>query len=288
MAGDWVKFEIDTFEKPEVIKMADDLGIPEEHVAGCLLKVWCWFDKQSRDGHVNSVTEKYIDRVTSVTGFAQAMQDVGWLILSDEGLTLPNFDKHNGNSAKSRALTTERKRKERSRKKRDTSVTREEKRREEKEKREKKENSEPDNSVSTCLPRTINPEAWSAWDNYRTTHPTKKIRESWTPTAQKSALKLLEPLTYDEQEAVIHHAIANGYQGFHTTNIPSGAGSSVGGGSKASRLHNHLKRRFDQSGRSRNKSERFHESLKRIHQQNCAAVQQDEPVYHDQEEITIK
>lgn len=130
MAGDWVKFEVDTFEKPEVIKMADELGIPEEHVAGCLLKVWCWFDKQSRDGHVSSVTEKYIDRVTSVTGFVQAMQEVGWLIVSDDGLCLPKFDRHNGKSAKSRALTTDRKRMERSRSERDISVTREEKRKE--------------------------------------------------------------------------------------------------------------------------------------------------------------
>jgi hypothetical protein len=129
MAGDWVKFEVDTFEKPEVIKIADDLGIPEEHAAGCLLKVWCWFDKQSRDGHVNSVTEKYIDRVTNVTGFAQAMQSVGWLITSNEGLSLPNFDRHNGKSAKSRALASDRKRKERSRNERDSCVTREEKRR---------------------------------------------------------------------------------------------------------------------------------------------------------------
>ncbi len=132
MAGDWVKFDVDTFEKPEVIKMANDLGIPEEHVAGCLLKVWCWFNKQSRDGHVNSVTEKYIDRVTCVTGFAQAMREVGWLICSDDGLSLPKFDRHNGKSAKSRALAADRKRMERSRSERDVRVTREEERREEK------------------------------------------------------------------------------------------------------------------------------------------------------------
>lgn len=137
MAGDWVKFEIDTFEKPEVIKIADDLEIPEEHVAGCLLKVWCWFDRQSRDGHVLSVTEKYIDRLTSVTGFAEAMQKVGWLIMSDDGLTIPNFDRHNGKSAKNRSLATDRKRRERSRNNRDFDVTREEKRRnKEKDKKE--------------------------------------------------------------------------------------------------------------------------------------------------------
>ncbi|MES9826546.1 MAG: hypothetical protein ABW127_19165 [Candidatus Thiodiazotropha endolucinida] len=129
MAGDWVKFQIDTFEKPEVIKIADDLGIPEEHAAGCLLKVWCWFDRQSRDGHVLSVTEKYIDRLTRVTDFAQVMQKVGWLILSDDGLTIPNFDRHNGTSAKTRVLAAERKRKERSLNNRDVDVTREEKRR---------------------------------------------------------------------------------------------------------------------------------------------------------------
>ncbi|MCG7949126.1 MAG: hypothetical protein N0C84_22575 [Candidatus Thiodiazotropha taylori] len=137
MAGDWVKFQVDTFEKPEVIRIADDLGIPEEHVAGCLLRAWCWFDKQSRDGHAANVTEKYIDRITSVTGFANAMQKVGWLIMDGDGLTVPNFDRHNGKSAKSRALAADRKRTERSRNERDKSVTREEKRRsKEKDKKE--------------------------------------------------------------------------------------------------------------------------------------------------------
>lgn len=143
MAGDWVKFEIDTFEKPEVIKIADDLEIPEEHVAGCLLKVWCWFDRQSRDGHVLSVTEKYIDRLTSVTGFAEAMQKVGWLIMSDDGLTIPNFDRHNGKSAKNRSLATDRKRRERSRNNRDFDVTREEKRREKENTKRKSETTFP-------------------------------------------------------------------------------------------------------------------------------------------------
>jgi hypothetical protein len=68
------------------------------------------------------------------------MVSVGWLEIDESGVTFPNFDRHNGESAKARGLAAERKRNQRSRvteedgqmsrSERDTSVTREEKRRE--------------------------------------------------------------------------------------------------------------------------------------------------------------
>jgi len=54
-----------------------------------------------------------IDRHVGVAGFGSAMQEVGWLLVDDNGVLFPNFDRHNGTSAKSRALTTERKRTQR-------------------------------------------------------------------------------------------------------------------------------------------------------------------------------
>ena len=141
MAGDWLKFEKATLEKPEVFEIAAILGLDPDAVIGKLLRVWNWFDDQSRDGHASVTVLSLLDRYSGVTGFVDAMQKVGWISKTNDCLILPNFDRHNGSPAKSRALGTKRKQKSRERhgdsvtqsgQKRDKSVTREEKRREEK------------------------------------------------------------------------------------------------------------------------------------------------------------
>jgi hypothetical protein len=130
MAGEWIKVEHHTPDKPEVLKMAEVLGTSPDDVFGKLFRVWCWFDTQSLNGHAGSETGvtlfKFIDRLVASQGFATTMKSVGWL--TDDGI--PNFDYHNGESAKKRALSAKRQRKHRN-----ASVTLEaspEKRREEK------------------------------------------------------------------------------------------------------------------------------------------------------------
>ena len=138
MAGDWIKMRTTLADDPAVIAMAERLGEDEFTIVGRLHYFWSWADAQSRDGHAPGVTKRWIDRYCRCEGFADAMIAVGWLVVDDSGVTLPNFDRHNGSSAKDRALATIRKQKQRaseaaldgaSRSRRDMSVTREEKRR---------------------------------------------------------------------------------------------------------------------------------------------------------------
>jgi hypothetical protein len=141
MAGDWMKFEKTTLEKPEVFEMAGILEIDADAVIGKLLRVWNWFDDQSRDGHAHVTVMSLLDRYTGVTGFVDAMVKVGWMHIEGSSLSLPNFDRHNGDPAKVRALARTRKQNERVRhgesvtksgQSCDNPVTREEKRIEEK------------------------------------------------------------------------------------------------------------------------------------------------------------
>ena len=108
MAGDWIKMQIGLDSSPEVIRMSDILEISEEQVVGCLFKLWCWADQHTENGNAHGVTYKWIDRYISVTGFAQSLQVVGWLSNADEGVLIPNFDRHNGKTAKHRAKTNRR------------------------------------------------------------------------------------------------------------------------------------------------------------------------------------
>lgn len=139
MAGDWIKMRNDLADDPAVIAIAARLGEIEFSVVGRLHALWSWFDEQSRDGHAPGVTPAWLDRKFQRDGFADALVAVRWLTVGPDGLTLANFDHHNGATAKARALTTNRKQKQRSavapsvthesRSERDEIVTREEKRR---------------------------------------------------------------------------------------------------------------------------------------------------------------
>ena len=108
MAQQWIKFATNTGDKPEVWAMAQALGIDPDAVVGKLLRVWAWFDAHSETGNAPSVTRSLLDRVAGVSGFTNAMIAVCWMRDDGTRLELPNFDRHNGKTAKTRALTANR------------------------------------------------------------------------------------------------------------------------------------------------------------------------------------
>lgn len=108
MAGDWLKVETTTPSKAEVWQIADRLELDPDAVFGKLFRVWSWFDSHSENGNAPSVTKKLLDREVCVTGFCDAMIEAGWMIDRGGLISLPNFTRHNGKTAKNRALTAKR------------------------------------------------------------------------------------------------------------------------------------------------------------------------------------
>jgi hypothetical protein len=148
MAGEWIKVELATPDKPEVLRLARILKIDKDAVFGKLIRLWAWFDRVSVDGRVDGAVSSDVDAMCHHDGFAVAAKAVGWLDYDDEAewLLLPKFDRHNGETAKQRGLKNERQARWRANK--DAPVdkapstkasTREEKRREE----EKQKNAAP-------------------------------------------------------------------------------------------------------------------------------------------------
>jgi len=104
--------------------MASTLGIDADCVVGKLLRVWAWFDQQTQDGTTrtnaepnaasvsscvsSSVSKALLDRRVGVSGFCDAMISVGWMLDNGSSISLPNFDRHNGKTAKTRILTAKR------------------------------------------------------------------------------------------------------------------------------------------------------------------------------------
>ena len=89
MAGDWIKFELTTMDKPEVCQIADVAGIDPDAVVGKLMRVWGWFDQQTEDGNAPSVSKKLLDRLVGVAGFCEHMKSVGWMAEADGLISLP-------------------------------------------------------------------------------------------------------------------------------------------------------------------------------------------------------
>jgi hypothetical protein len=108
MAGDWIKFELCTLDKPEVCQIAEWAGIDPDAVVGKLMRVWGWFDQQTENGNAPSVTKKLLDRLVGVNDFCDYMKLVDWMVEGEGVISLPHFDRHNGKTAKNRALTARR------------------------------------------------------------------------------------------------------------------------------------------------------------------------------------
>lgn len=110
MAATWIKMRVDLPTCPKVVRMASALNADRFRTIGALHSAWCLFDIHSEDGKLPGYTLETIDDLLGWPGFAEAMQSVGWLEIAADGVKMPRFDTHNGQSAKRRAMDVERKR----------------------------------------------------------------------------------------------------------------------------------------------------------------------------------
>lgn len=109
MAGHWIKWEKGLMRKPEIMAIAQALGCSDAHAAGVCMTVWEWADDVTTEGIIR-IDKRSVDKVSGQPGLADAMVAVGWLVVSDSAIQFPNYDRHNGLTAKERALDANRKR----------------------------------------------------------------------------------------------------------------------------------------------------------------------------------
>jgi hypothetical protein len=67
------------------------------------MEVWSWAEDQTETGHIATSPDEISESVR-IPGIGEAMLDAGWLIRLDDGISIPNFERHNGMPAKRRAL----------------------------------------------------------------------------------------------------------------------------------------------------------------------------------------
>ena len=126
MAGDWVKWVKGLENKPEVVRMSGQLGRSRLEVATMCMVLWGWADDNIPE---ESIAESgsafvtlspsdgdnmaFIDAVVGTPRFADSMSRVGWLRFRDERVEFPNFGRHNGETAKTRARNAKNQKKKR-------------------------------------------------------------------------------------------------------------------------------------------------------------------------------
>lgn len=246
MAGDWIKMRVDLSDNNKVWLLSANLNLDTFAIVGRLHRLWSWADKNTKDGTLRA-TEAMVDRVVEHPGFAKALVDIQWLIVDGEKITFPEFDRHNGQSAKKRAREQERKRVTRtcpqklgqkadaerteSGHEADKTRTREEKSREETSSSDEAPPNPPsggrrkrnrdlsfDASKVTLPPVLQTPEfsaKWQQWCDFR-----RARRKLISPEACTAQLNKL--CQYGPERAIkaIDHAIENDYQGLFPKREP--------------------------------------------------------------------
>lgn len=109
MAGDWIPIGVDLPYKPEVAKIAEEMRRSADEIVGLLVRFWCWAQAHSSDGVFPGCTPETLAKSARVSAsLLRAMESVGWLIVSEDGVTIPNFDRWFSNGAKRRLRTADR------------------------------------------------------------------------------------------------------------------------------------------------------------------------------------
>lgn len=115
----WIKIDVDTPQKPAIVRMAHDCGCSRGDAFLAFFRLYSWLDEQTADGSLFADPEE-VDAVARLKGAAASLASSGWLSFSADGrLTVTNWQEHNGASAKARALHAKRQNEYKDRKRRD-------------------------------------------------------------------------------------------------------------------------------------------------------------------------
>ncbi|HBR8048123.1 DNA replication domain protein [Klebsiella pneumoniae] len=223
MASSWIKVEVITPDKPEIFQIAEILNIDPDAVLGKLVRIWAWADQQTVDGNAGSVTKGVLDRIAFITGFADALIAVGWLAYDGNKLILPNFERHNGESSKKRALTNRRvaaHRKNETQKVTLAALQKALPEEEEEEEEEVKDKIPPnpprgrEAKKSYPYPEQLNAEAWDEWKAYRSEMRFK----AYAPTERSEGAAITELINlsggnHTRQMQIVKQSMAKGWKG---------------------------------------------------------------------------
>lgn len=104
----WIKVQKHTPDKPEMryISRACSCSLGDAFLAW--FRVYGYFDESTEDGSLPFFTAEDVDDVGRLPGLGNALASVGWLLFDTQGCTVVNWERHNGQCAKTRLMAAER------------------------------------------------------------------------------------------------------------------------------------------------------------------------------------
>lgn len=104
----WIKMETSLLTSPKMQKLSRLLHTDRLHAVGLAFAWLAWLDTQTTDGH-SGLTPEDLDDILGVQGAISALQAIGWCAIDEAGEVLAvDWEQHNGESAKKRALRARR------------------------------------------------------------------------------------------------------------------------------------------------------------------------------------
>ena len=213
---DWFKLRKKLASDPRVFRMASRLrdvpvtqdALYELAALGALVKFWGFADTHVSDNDRLNLGADEVNKIVGVANFCDLLP-ADWLkIIDAESVQLPDFLKHNGTSAKTRALGQVRT--QRWRGSRDDTVTPPSRKRDERVTRKPSlEENRLDIKNPPNPPGGLDLIAWRNWVDYR-----KAVGKQIKPPSAEAAMRKLAAFG-PAQAATVEHNIANSNQGLY-------------------------------------------------------------------------
>jgi hypothetical protein len=199
----WIKMRLGLTTHPKIVRIASALNADRLRVIGALYAVWSLADEHTEDGVLTGYSLAALDESVGFAGFSNELKGVDWLHVTPQGIVLPRFDEHNGQSAKRRAQEAQRKRDAR----KASASGADKKRTRERERERSKPPVAPLN-----LPAGVHEADWLAFRDHRSAN-----RKKLTPRAEELALAKLHALAAKGFDAkkLLDHAIELGWMTFY-------------------------------------------------------------------------
>ena len=89
--------------KPAIRNAARDCACSIGDAFAAFFPLYSWLDEQTADGVLYSDPQE-IDAISRLSGFAASLSRSGWLTFYGDKLVVTNWDEHNGQNAKRRAI----------------------------------------------------------------------------------------------------------------------------------------------------------------------------------------
>ena len=260
MAADWIKMRTDLYRDPRVCVMADLLMNEDGELAryvnqhcqrhltvtrnvmrnvtvGALVSVWGVMRLRGKaegtDLVCRAVTTSVLDDIADLPGMGAAMEAVGWVVSTEEGIVFPRFfEDHNIDpDASPKSKSAARQQRYRERQKQESDVTRDVTRdakvtpREEKRREDKEEPPKPPSGASGwSTPDWVPAESWKQFEEMR-----RKKKKPMTDAARKMAVTKLDALRSAGHDvaAVIEQSVLHAWDSFYE--LKGGAAPAVHG-----------------------------------------------------------